>query len=94
VVAYVKQETVDPVKDLGRFVGLGLAGVVVGSIGGVFLLLAGIRVLQAEAGSTFNGNLSFLPYVFALVVCGLVAGLAAKSLAGGDQRDDRKGSER
>ncbi len=89
VVAYVKQETVDPVKDLGRFVGLGLAGVVVGSVGGIFLLLAGIRALQAEADSIFNGNLSFLPYVFALLACGLVAGMAAKALGGGKGDHDR-----
>lgn len=91
VVAYVKQETVDPIKDLGRFVGLGLAAVVVGSIGGIFLLLAGIRVLQTETGTTFSGNWSFVPYLAALVVCGVVAGLAAKALPGGkDGGDDRR----
>ncbi len=82
VIAYVKQETVDPLKHLGRFLGLGLAGVIVGSIGGVFLLLAGIRALQTETGTAFTGNLSFLPYVFALILCGAVAGITAKALGG------------
>ena len=89
VVAYVRQQTVEPLKGVGRSLALGLAGVVVGSIGGVFLLLGGIRVLQTET-TAFSGNLSFLPYVFALVLCAAVAGGAARSIsAGGDRGRDR-----
>ena len=89
VVGYVRQETLDPIKDLGRFLGLGLAGVVIGGVGGLFLILGGIRALQAETGSTFTGNLSFLPYLFALILCAIVAGLALRAVAGGDDRRAR-----
>ncbi len=88
VVGYVKQETIEPVRGLGRFLGFGAAGVVVGGIGLFLLVLGGIRLLQEETGSAFRGHLSFLPYVIALVFCGAVAGLAVR--AGTRTTDDRK----
>jgi hypothetical protein len=63
VVAYAKQETLGPLKGLSRFVAFGLAGSVALSIGGFLLLLALLRALQTETGSTFGGNLSWLPYL-------------------------------
>jgi len=75
VVAYAKQETLGPLRGLGRFVAFGVSGSVALSIGLLLLLLALLRALQTETGSTFQGNLSWLPYVItaaaALVVLGL-----------------------
>lgn len=75
VVAYAKQETLGPMRGLGRFVALGVSGSIALSIGTLLLLLALLRALQTETGSTFQGNLSWLPYVItagaALVVLGL-----------------------
>ncbi len=88
VVGYVKQETIEPVRGLGRFMAFGAAGVVVGGTGLFLLVLGGLRLLQEETGSAFRGHLSFLPYVIALVVCGAVAALALR--AGSRTRDDRK----
>jgi hypothetical protein len=88
VVGYVKQETIEPVRGLGRFLAFGAAGVVVGGTGLFLLVLGGLRLLQEETGSAFRGHLSFLPYVIALVVCGAVAALALR--AGSRTRDDRK----
>ena len=42
VVGYLKQETLDPMKSLGRFIGLGVAGAVVFGTGAIVLLLAGL----------------------------------------------------
>jgi hypothetical protein len=67
VVTYAKQETIDPLKGLGRFVGYGVAGSLLLGIGFVLLTLAGLRALQTQTGSTFRGNLSWLPYVITLV---------------------------
>lgn len=92
VVQYVKQETLDPIRGLGRFVAFGAAGVVVGGLGVVLLLLGGVRLLQTETGSAFRGHLSFLPYVFALVVCGAVAAGALKATSAPD-RPAGRGSE-
>jgi hypothetical protein len=89
VVQYVKQETLDPIRGLGRFVAFGAAGVVVGGLGVVLLLLGGVRLLQTETGSAFRGHLSFLPYVFALVVCGAVAVGALKATAAPNRPERR-----
>ena len=67
-VAYAKQETIDPLKGLGRFVGAGIGGAIFLGIGVSLLLLSGLRALQTETGSTFTGNLSWAPYLIAVAV--------------------------
>lgn len=89
VVQYVKQETIDPIRGIGRFVALGAAGLVVSGIGILLLVLGGIRLLQDETGSAFRGHLKFLPYVFALVVCAIVAAGALRASAGPSRKDGR-----
>jgi len=69
--AYAKQETIDPLKGLGRFLGYGVFGAIVLGIGVSLLLLSGLRALQTETGSTFTGNWSWAPYLVAVAV-GLV----------------------
>ena len=63
---YARQETIDPLKGAGRWIGLGLAGSVLLMVGGVALTLAMLRALQEETGSTFTGNLSWAPYLLTL----------------------------
>ncbi len=86
VVEYVKQETLEPLKGLARFVAVGLAGMVVTGLGIVLLLLGGVRLLQDEAGSAFDGHLKFLPYVFALIVCAVVAVGALRAASGPNRK--------
>ena len=89
LVEYVKQETLDPIKGLARFVAVGLAGMVVTGIGIVLLLLGGVRLLQDEAGSAFDGHLKFLPYVFALIVCAVVAAGALRATSGPGRKGEK-----
>ena len=77
VVTYAKQETVDPLRSLGRFLALGLAGAVLLGLGGVFLVVGTLRVLQEETGGAFDGNWSFVPYVITLAAAAVVVGVAA-----------------
>jgi len=72
VKAYAKQETLEPLKGAGRWLAFGIAGSVVLVIGGVTLTLAMLRGLQEETGTTFTGNLSWLPYTFTLLAVVLV----------------------
>ncbi|HLT17332.1 MAG TPA: phage holin family protein [Acidimicrobiales bacterium] len=67
-VDYAKQETIDPLKGLGRFIGFGLAGALALGIGVTLLMLAGLRALQTETGSAFTGNLSWIPYLIVVAV--------------------------
>ena len=75
VVAYAKQETLEPIKGLGRYIGFGLgAGILVG-LGALFFQLGLLRVLQDQTGTTFTGNWSWVPYAIVVVVSLVVAGL-------------------
>lgn len=75
VVEYVKQETVVPLKQLGRYIGFGIVGSFLLGLGVVLLGVGGLRALQTETGTTFVGDWSWAPYgiVFvALMLGGMV----------------------
>lgn len=80
--AYAKQETLEPIKGIKRFVAFGLAGSLLLGIGVVLLALAVLRALQSETGSAFDGGWSFVPYILTLVVCAGVIGAALKAIKG------------
>ncbi|MEM9465324.1 MAG: phage holin family protein [Actinomycetota bacterium] len=75
--AYARQETVDPLKGAGRWVGLGLAGSILLMVGGIALTLALLRFLQEEGGSWTTGNLSWLPYLITFVALVVTIGALA-----------------
>lgn len=81
VVAYVKQETIEPVKALTPFLKWGLLGTVSLMIGLPTLFLALLRALQAETSLT--GQWSWVPYVIVMVVLAAVAGLLARRISKG-----------
>jgi hypothetical protein len=90
VVDYAKQETLEPVKGLGRFVVFGISGSVALSVGAVVLLVALLRALQTETGSTFGGKLSWVPYLITAGAALIVAGLAGwRVTKGGAARSKR-----
>ena len=56
-VDYLKQETIEPLKGLGRFLYMGIAGSFF-LAGGILLILIGIlRLLQTETGTALDGRL-------------------------------------
>ena len=87
VVGYAKQETVDPLKALGRYLAWGVGGAAIIGFGWVYLLLGLLRAL--ETIDWFNGPTqrdgwhgSWLMYVITIVVGLIVVGgsmLAARS---------------
>jgi hypothetical protein len=83
VIAYVKQQTLEPLKSIGRYVAFGVAGAVLIAAGGVLLILTVIRLVQTEAGVHLHGNLTWVPYVAGILVAGAGAGLAAARIAKG-----------
>ena len=93
VIDYVKQETLEPLKGLGRFVVFGVAGSIALCAGLVLLALAGLGALQTETGTTFAGNLSWLPYVIVGAGAVLLIGAAAARIARGPARRRRDGRE-
>lgn len=89
VVTYAKQETIEPMKGVGRFVGFGLAGSMLLSMGLVLLVLAGLRALQTETGTTFEGGWSFAPYLITLVGCVIVILLSRRGIGAAKRRAAR-----
>ncbi|MGH9249279.1 MAG: hypothetical protein ACRD0W_07175 [Acidimicrobiales bacterium] len=78
---YSKQETIDPLKGVGRYLTFGFPGAVLIGFGVVLLMLAGLRALQTQTGSTFHGSLSWLPYIIVLVVAAGLVALAATRIS-------------
>lgn len=69
LVDYAKQETVEPLKRLGRYLGLGVAGSIFMFLGALFIGLGALRLAQTFfEGSSF---LSTLPYLISLIVLGI-----------------------
>jgi hypothetical protein len=78
---YARQETLGPLKGAGRWIGFGIAGAFLLSLGSVFLVLGLLRLLQTEAPGTFGGNWTrLLPYVIAFGATVLVMALAASRI--------------
>ena len=86
--AYVKQEALDPLKGLGRFLTFGLAGSLAIAAGTVLLLLAVLRVLQTETAA-FRGNLSWIPYVIVIALAAVVIALSVWRVTAGPARRRR-----
>jgi hypothetical protein len=77
---YAKQETIDPLKSIGRFLGWGVAGSLVLSMGLLFGALAVLRALQTETGDALTGSLNWVPYLAALVFALVSVGLAVLAI--------------
>jgi len=82
--AYAVQETVGPLRGLGRYLLFGLAGAIAVSVSIVLAALALVRVLQTET-TVFGANWSFVPHLAgaALLVVAIV-GLARAIKPSGD----------
>jgi len=80
LVGYAKQETVDPIKGLGRFVGYGLGAMLLIGIGAIELTIALLRLLQTETGTPLTGNWSWVPYLITLLVASGVVYAALKAI--------------
>jgi hypothetical protein len=94
IIDYVKQETLDPLKGLGRYVLFGVAGSVALAIGLVILSVAFLRLLQGETGTAFTGNLSWVPYLICAVVVVAVAAVAVWAVTRGQGQAAGAGEEK
>src|SRR5215470_8396374 len=75
VVTYLRQQTILPLQQLGRYVGFGILGSLLLGFGVLFLGMSGLRALQTETSDTFSGDWSWVPYVLTFVALLLGAAL-------------------
>ncbi len=82
-VDYLKQETIEPLKGLGRFLYMGIAGSFFLAFGILLVLLGVLRLLQTETGSALQGDWSWVPYAVVVVLGIAVIGVAAWRITAG-----------
>ncbi len=86
-VDYLRQETVEPLRGLGRFLYMGIAGSFF-MAGGLLLILIGVlRLLQTETGTALTGDWSWVPYAVVVVLGLAVIGVAAWRITAGPGKE-------
>ena len=93
VVRYAKQETLDPVKALGRYLKWGVAGAVLLAVGLPLLLLGGLRAAQEDLSPHLDGSLSWVPYVMVMVACAVIVALLVRGIGADKRRNARERAE-
>ncbi len=81
VKAYATQETVGPLKGIGRRIGWGLAGALALSMGLFFLSLGLLRLVQVKIPRISHGAWSLVPYVMIFAFCTLVTAFALSRIS-------------
>ena len=81
---YAKQEIVDPLAALKRFMTYGFGGAIALALGLFFLSLAVLRGLQTETGTALTGVFDWVPYaaMFAVdaIACAITIAVIKKPL--------------
>jgi len=76
VVEYVRdyaiQETVGPLKGVGRWIGIGAAAALALGLGLMLLMLGLLRLIQSEWDGIAEGGTSWIPYAIVFVVTALL----------------------
>jgi membrane protein implicated in regulation of membrane protease activity len=73
VVAYAKQETIEPIMGLGHYAFWGLTGAFLMGMGALFAEIGFLRLMQYDTFPHLTGNWSWLPYVTVVVASVLLA---------------------
>lgn len=89
VVEYAKQETLAPLRGLGRYLGFALGAVLVGGLGLLLVALGVLRLLQNETGGAFDGFFSWVPYTLTLVVAAAVIAGALNAMKSSPAKERR-----
>jgi len=84
-IRYIKDETLQPVKDMGRFAAFGALGSLFVGFGTVLILLAVLRFLQ-EQFPVLDGSLSWIPYLVVAIIAAAVIGLTIWRIASGTSK--------
>jgi len=86
-VDYLKQEVVQPLKGLGRFLYMGIAGSFFLAFGLLLILLGVLRLLQTETGTALTGDWSWVPYAVVVLLGIAVIGVAVWRITAGPGKE-------
>jgi hypothetical protein len=93
IVRYAKQETIEPIRDLRRYLGFGLAGSLLLSIGIPLLLLGELRAIQVETFPHLSGNLTWVPYSIVFLTGAAIIAVLASRIGAVKRGVDRRRAE-
>ena len=79
---YIKEETIKPVKELGRYMLFGAIGSIFVGTGTALLLFGLLRFLQSQF-RVLNGTLSWIPYLVVAAASAIVLALTAWRISSG-----------
>jgi hypothetical protein len=77
---YAKQETVEPLKGLGRYLAYGVVSAVLLGVGIILLTLGILRLLQTQTSDHLTGSLTWVPYAISFVFLLLLIGLCVYAI--------------
>src|SRR5262245_51129840 len=69
---YALQETVEPLKGVGRWIGVGAAAALSLGLGLMLLMLGLLRLIQSEWEGIAEGGTSWIPYAIVFLVTALL----------------------
>jgi len=86
LVSYAKQETIAPLKQLGRYLGFGVVGALLLFLGSFFVGLGVLRLMQTF--EVFGGSswASTVPYIIAIVALVIILIVMAQFLSRAKKR--------
>lgn len=79
--SYTKQETIDPLRNLGRYLAYGVFGMLLITLGVYLLAMSALRALQSQTGEIFTGFWSWVPYVVVVLALGGVIAFAISRIS-------------
>ena len=83
----LKQETIEPLRGLGRFLYMGIAASFFAAFGILLILIGVLRLLQTETGTALHGDWSWVPYAVVIVLGLMVIGVAVWRITAGPGRE-------
>ena len=89
---YIKEETLQPVKDMGRFIVWGALGSLLVGFGYFFLLFGALRFLQHQF-RVLDGTLSWIPYLIVVVLAAIIIALTLWRIVSGTAKRRLKESK-
>ena len=87
VIAYAKQETLEPLKGLGKNALKGLGGAFLLGMGGLFVSIGALRAMQTETDWFEEHNATYLPYFLTIMVLLVLSAIGWVGLGPGKKKD-------
>jgi len=90
VVRYARQEALDPILALHRYLLWGVPGALLLALGVPMVLLGVLRAAQDELSPHLDGNLSWVPYIIVLPVSGVIMFVLVRGIGADKRRAERR----